>query len=453
MRLRTCNVTDFIDRNPVSAFQKRIALLIFLFITIDGFDIASIGFIAPALRAEFGVPPSALAPVFAASFFGLLIGSIVAGPTADRFGRKPVLIGSMVFFAAASVGAAFCDNLDALFWARLLTGLGLGGAFPTAVTLVSEYYPARISSRMTALAVTGFSAGSALGGFVVAQVLQTVGWRGILLIGGVVPLVLAIVGAALLPESVKYLVFRGGQPARIRSILCRIGPCDNNIESFVAIGVGQNKAPVTELFRHGQATTTICLWVTFFMSQLVIYLMTGWLPLLLTEKGTPVSSVSIVVSMLQFCSIPGALALGYLMDRSDARGMLAIAYALGAIFVAATGFGKGNLMYMFASISAVGLTAGGAMIGMYALAARSYSVPVRATGVSWAASAGRFGAIAGSLGGGAMLQLGFGFSIIFLGVAAVTAIAAVSLAVMRLASPASPAQSRVAVMAGSADPQ
>jgi AAHS family 4-hydroxybenzoate transporter-like MFS transporter len=428
----TLDISALIDRSAISGFQKRIAFICFLFIMVDGFDVASVGFIAPALSAEFNVVPAGLAPLFASSFFGLLIGSLIAGPMADRRGRKPVLIGSLIFFGIASLAAGASGSLNVLVIARFLTGLGLGGAFPNAVTLASEYFPKRARSRMTVLAVTGFSLGSAIGGLVTAQLVGIIGWRGILEVGGALPLLLALVGIALLPESVKYLVARGENQKRILATLNRIATVPATVVVYSINETVEPKAPLRELLGPGLAAITLLLWLTFFMSQIVIYLITSWLPLLLMGMGTSIKTASLIVSLLQFFSVPGALVLGVFMDRTDARLALAAFFLVGALFVIGIGVSAQDLQWLVVSISGVGLSAGGSMIGLYALAAQTYPVNARATGVAWATSAGRVGAITASLGGGVMLAFGLSYTAIFVWVASATLIAAAALITMRL---------------------
>ncbi len=64
------NISTFIDRHPLSAFQVMIVVLCFLIVAIDGFDTAAIGFIAPAIRAEWQLTPAHLAPLFGAGLAG-----------------------------------------------------------------------------------------------------------------------------------------------------------------------------------------------------------------------------------------------------------------------------------------------------------------------------------------------------------------------------------------------
>src|SRR5262249_53128903 len=157
---------------PLSAMQRRLLLLCFLVVAIDGFDTALVGFIAPAIRAEWGLAVSRLGPLFAAGLFGLMAGAFAVGPLADRHGRKTMLAVSMLVFGVASLASARSDGLATLISLRFVTGLGLGGAMPTSITLASEYCPPSRRASLVTLMFCGFTIGSALGGLIAAQVLD-----------------------------------------------------------------------------------------------------------------------------------------------------------------------------------------------------------------------------------------------------------------------------------------
>ena len=226
------DVQAFIDAARVSPLQKRLLFLCFLVIAIDGFDTAIIGFIAPTVRAEWGLAVAQLGPLFAAGLFGLMLGAFAVGPLADRYGRKTMLVASMIVFGVASLASSYSGGLTALTALRCLTGLGLGGAMPMTITLASEFSPAARRSSLVTLMFCGFTLGSAMAGLIAARILPSLGWRVLLVGGGLPPLVLAPLLGAMLPESVRFLVMSGNAHDRIADILRRIGPRP----TFVASG-------------------------------------------------------------------------------------------------------------------------------------------------------------------------------------------------------------------------
>jgi AAHS family 4-hydroxybenzoate transporter-like MFS transporter len=101
---------DPAQRAPFSPFQWLIFALCFFIVLLDGFDTAAIGYIAPSLIKEWGVSKPALAPVLSAALFGLAAGALLAGPLADRLGRKTVLVGSVLIFSLACLGSGFAPT-------------------------------------------------------------------------------------------------------------------------------------------------------------------------------------------------------------------------------------------------------------------------------------------------------------------------------------------------------
>ncbi len=114
----------------------------------------------------------------------------------------------VALFGLFSLLSAFAPDLQMLVFLRFLTGLGLGGAMPNTITMTSEYLPARRRGALVTLMFCGFTLGSAFGGVVSAQLVPLIGWHGILVLGGVLPLLLAVALIPLLPESPRWQIRR-----------------------------------------------------------------------------------------------------------------------------------------------------------------------------------------------------------------------------------------------------
>src|SRR6478735_8044183 len=230
---RTVNIQTFLNEQRFSGFQWLVFALCFLVVLLDGFDTAAIGFVAPSLLKEWGVSRPALGPVLSAALFGLATGAFAAGPLADRLGRKLVLTAAVAVFGLGCGASALAADLEQLTVLRFITGLGLGAAMPNAVTLMGEYCPDQRRAMLTNTMFCGFPLGAAFGGFLAAWMIPLWGWRSVLVLGGITPLVLMALLLLLLPESVRYMVAKHQPLERIRRVLSRIAPAAADASAFV----------------------------------------------------------------------------------------------------------------------------------------------------------------------------------------------------------------------------
>jgi MFS transporter, AAHS family, 4-hydroxybenzoate transporter len=408
------DVQEFINRHPYSGYQKRILALCFLVVALDGFDTALVGFIAPAVQAAWKVGPAQLTPLMMAGLFGLLIGSFVFGPLSDRFGRKTLLIITTALFGIMSVAAGFSENITQLTALRFMTGLGLGGALPNAITLCSEYSPDHRRSSLVAIMVCGFTVGMAASGFIAAAIIPMLGWQWVLFIGGALPLLLVPALIALLPESANFMALVGNRTQQIWAALNRIAPGKLAPSDEFKAPVAIEGAPARQIFANGLGAGTILLWCGFFMSLLIVYLVGNWLPLILTEAGVAKSTAALITTGFHLGGSLGAIVLGRLMDRFDENKVLAASYALAAVVIVLISLMSGAGALVAAGVFAAGFCISGAQVGLNAMASGYYPTSSRGTGVSWANGIGRTGSIVGSLIGGTLMALGWGASSIFL---------------------------------------
>ncbi|WP_029003865.1 MFS transporter [Azorhizobium doebereinerae] len=427
MSPRIVDVQAVFDSHPLSARQKLVIALCFLVVAIDGFDTAAIGFIAPALRAQWGATPADLGPLFGAGLFGLMAGAFVFGPLADRVGRKPVLVATTIFFGIATYASSFAGDVQTLTALRFITGIGLGGAMPAAITLTAEVCPQGRRSSLVTLMFCGFTIGSAAAGLAASHVVAAFGWQGLLMLGGVLPLVLTPLLIWGLPESARYLASRKGHPARIAAVLKRLVPEADLDGATFMVPLRPAGSPVSRLFKDGLAMGTVFIWITFFMSLLVFYLLSSWLPLLITSAGFSMANASLMGATLATGGTIGAVIIGRLMDRYEPHKVLALSYVVAGLFVVLLGNAVSVPWLLVLAIFGAGFGVAGAQVGINALAAGFYPTASRATGVSWANAVGRTGSVLGSMIGGVLLSFGWPLSTVFAAAAVPAFIAALAM--------------------------
>ena len=414
MTTKTADIQTFINDNPFTRYQWMILALCFITVAMDGFDTAIIGFIASDLVQEWGVQKADLGPAMSAALIGLAVGALTAGPMADRIGRKKVLILSILVFGGFSLLTALASSLNQLALLRFLTGLGLGAAMPNAATLMSEYAPERRRALMVNLMFVGFPMGSSLGGFVSAWAIPHYGWQSVLIIGGVMPLILAAVLIFILPESARFLVVKNRPQQQIAAIMRRIAPLEPGTR-FVLNESGQTeqRSAIGVIFSPRYALGTVMLCCTYFMGLLIFYLLTSWLPLLIRETGATLRQASIITALFPLGGGIGVLVLGALMDKFNPNKVVAVGWLLTGLAVCLVGFSTHSLLLMGVMVFIAGSIMNGAQSSMPALAAGFYPTRGRATGVAWMLGIGRFGGILGAFSGAFLMQARLPFETIF----------------------------------------
>jgi len=393
------DVQRLIDDHPLSAWQWLVFAMCFLIVLLDGFDTAAIGYIAPSLIKDWGVTKPMLGPVLSAALFGLAAGALLAGPVADRLGRKRVLTTAVLVFGLATVASAFAADLTQLSVLRFVTGLGLGAAMPNAVTLMSEYCPTSRRSTLTNLMFCGFPLGAACGGFLAAWMIPQWGWQSVLLLGGIAPLLLALAMLVLLPESVRFLVTRRLPVERIRATLARIaGPRVNDYDRFTLSEtrvVTNERGGLAQVLARPYRLGSLMLWTAYFMGLVIFYGLINWMPLLLKEAGLDPKTATLVSALFPLGGI-GAVFFGWLMDRFEPNRLLALGWVLTSVAVCAIGQLVGQVGALMVGVFLAGVLMNTAQSSLPALAAAFYPTNGRATGVAWMMGVGRFGGIAGS---------------------------------------------------------
>jgi MFS transporter, AAHS family, 4-hydroxybenzoate transporter len=366
----------------MSRRERWIVGLCGIVVILDGFDTQCMGFLVPVISDALSIPLPAFGPVLSAALVGLMIAAMASGPIADRVGRRSVIIVSVVVFAIFALLTARATTLGELVALRFPPGLGLGGAMPNAVALTSEYTPARLRPVVVGAIFVGMPAGAVVASQAAAIMIPWWGWRSVFVLGGVLPLALAIVLVALLPESAEWIESRARGRAASRT------------------GV-----PVKALFAAGRAPGTLLLWVPFFMNLLMLYFVLSWLPALLRQSGSAASAGVQAVASFSVGGMIGTLTQGHIMKRVGTRPALVAEFVLCVLLIPSLAFTASAFGAMLAIVFVLGIAVQGAQAGLNALAAMFYPTEARATGIGWALGVGRIGSIVGPSVGGLLLAL------------------------------------------------
>jgi MFS transporter, AAHS family, 4-hydroxybenzoate transporter len=366
----------------MSPQQVKTIALCAVVVVLDGFDTQCMGFLVPVISENLHIALPAFGPVLSAALVGLMVAAMASGPIADRWGRRWVVIVSVLVFALFALLTARAQSLPELVVYRFLTGLGLGGAMPNAVALTSEFTPKRLQAIVIGAIFTGMPAGAVIASQAAAFMIPRWGWRSVFVLGGALPLALAVVLIALLPESIEWI------ESRVRGRL-----------------TSRRTAPVKDLFTDGRAAGTLLLWIPFFMNLLILYFVLSWLPSLLRQSGLSIAAGVQAVAAFSLGGMIGTLTQGHIMRGLGTRTALVGEFVLCMLLIPSLASAASSLALMLAIIFVLGICVQGAQAGLNALAAMFYPTAIRATGIGWALGVGRVGSIVGPSVGGWLLAM------------------------------------------------
>lgn len=282
----------------------------------------------------------------------------------------------------------------------------------------------------------GIPLGGVFGGLLAAQMIPVWGWKSVFYTGGVLPLLLLPLVAKVLPESLHFLVTKGGEESNstVARILNRINPSGRYTErdTFLVSEVRMRGLLVKHLFGSGLARNTLLLWLAFFINLLALFFLMTWLPSILIDAGFLISKAINVSVLFSLGGAIGALLLAQLMTLYGSRRMLAVFFSLAAFLcVVVVRLIGSSPFFLMLVIFLSGFLTISAQVGMNAMVASIYPTGIRATGVGWALGLGRVGAITGPVIGGVLASLRLDIQGYFLIFGLVLTIAAIAIALIQ----------------------
>src|SRR5213596_3421312 len=260
--MKTIDVGNVIDEGRWTTYEKLLILGTALTIVLDGVDNQLLGNAIPSLMKEWSLSRGAFSTVLALSPLGMMFGGALGGMLGDRIGRRAALLSSVLSFAVLTLAVSMVNGLFLLGVFRFLAGFGLGGAMPNAAALASEYVPRRQRPFAVTLTIVCIPLGGTLAAVLSARVLPAYGWRTLFVLGGIIPIALAILLFKVLPESPRYLASRRERWPELIALLRRLGhdtPADANVVEAGAGHVQKSRASMRDLlFRNSVATRSAC---------------------------------------------------------------------------------------------------------------------------------------------------------------------------------------------------
>jgi len=361
--------------------------LCFVVAVIEGLDLQAAGIAASGIKQHFALSPEQLGVFFSAGILGLLPGTLCGGHYADKVGRKTVLIWSVGVFAFFTLMTVWVNSYTQLLIVRFLAGVGLGAALPNLITLASEAASPNSRGRAVGLMYCGLPVGAILLSFWAAYDLSG-SWKSIFYIGGIAPLIVIPLMIKFLPESREYLQVK----ERV--------DFNNQENSF------------KDLFNGSYAGRTLLLWISYFFTLMVVYIMLSWLPSLFMELGFSRTQGSMAQVFFMVGAFFGTVILGMLIDRFNKVFVIVLMY-LGILagLISLNSATTLTEIYLAAALTGT-FTIGGQGV-LYTYGSYIYPAHMRGTGVGAASAIGRVGAMLGPTIAGFILAEGGGASGVF----------------------------------------
>lgn len=352
----------------------------------DAMEVGMISFIVAALAKEWSLSPGQVGVLTSINSIGMALGALLAGALADRFGRKAILMWTLLIFTIASGLSALATGFAVLCGLRLVAGIGLGGELPVASTLVSESMPTAERGRAVVLLESFWAGGWIVSALIANFVIPEYGWRIAFAIGAL-PAFYALYLRRAIQDPPRYK-----NHTKLHKITFR--------------------EKVATVWSAPHRRTTLMLWILWFTVIFSYYGMFLWLPSVVMAKGFTLVKSFQYVLIMTIAQLPGYFTAAYFIERYGRKFVLVVYLTLTAFSAIAFGLATTEATILAAGICLSFFNLG-AWGGLYAYSPELYPTSVRSTGVGLATSVGRIGGVLAPLMVGMLVQREVAISLIF----------------------------------------
>ncbi len=406
MSNRLIDIGQLVDEKKISPVHIQDLGLCFLLLWVDGFDITNASYAGPGLVREFHVSPTVLGTLFSAGLIAGLVGTPIFGMLADQLGRKKVIVAGCLFFGLFTLLPIFATSFDQIILLRFTASIGVAGIMPSTVALASEFAPRKFRATMVILMFTGSSIGGVTVGLIAAQFVPEFGWRILFWLGGIGPILLAIVMIFFLPESIRYLTTHECHRVELVKITRRLAPeiaIDQETNFIESQSEPRQKTKLADLFAGNLALLTPLFWIANLVSLVVMYFAVSWLPTILIKTVAGPSHAALVTSLFTLSGTIGGLLIMRPLDRFGFLPIPIVFFASVPALIAIGIPGLSTPIFLVAVVMA-GLCSYALQFGLIAMEGVLYPPALRGRGVGFCFAAGRIGAGLGPFLGGILLS-------------------------------------------------
>lgn len=408
------NITDVVNEGKFNRFHLGLLICCCLIIVFDMFDLVIYGSVIPILMKEWSISPVQAGAIGSYGFFGMMLGAIFFGVLADKFGRKNILILSVVLFSIFTFLCAFAPGPTPFSIFRFIAGVGIGGVLPNVIALLTDYAPKRMHNTMVSIVMCCFSVGGILAGLIGIYFIPLMGWKSVYWV--------AAIPILLIPFMVKYfhdspaMLLMKGRKKELHFVLSKVNDkvsLTPDTEFVTTAGKEDPGSPVLALFKNNRALGTVMIWIAFFMCLLMINGVSTWLPNLMFSAGYPLGSSLSFMIVLNVGAIMGTLVLGGLADKFGVKKVLVPMFIMSAVSLTLLGF-KNNMVILYLLVFITGACTMGAQNISYSFVSQYYPSLMRSTAIGFASGIGRIGGIIGPTFGGILVSLNLSAQMNFL---------------------------------------
>ncbi|QIW15549.1 MFS transporter [Pasteurellaceae bacterium RH1A] len=423
------NLRQKIDNSPMGAYQWAIVMMAAVMNFLDGFDVLAIAFTATNITKEFGLSKTEFGMLVSAGLVGMVMGSMILAPLADKFGRRPILLLSVAFSGIGLTISGFSASAEIMAFSRLITGLGVGGILVGTNVITSEYSSKKWRSFAISVYAAGFGIGAMVGGQIAKSLQAAYTWHSVYFAGAAMTAVIFVVLWIWLPESIDYLSSKQPKNAkeRLNKIAHKLG-FEGRWELPEQVQNTQAKLPISQLFGEKYLRATLLLWLSFFAIMFCFYFISSWTPALLKEAGMTVEESINVGMMISLGGAGGSLVYGLIASRWSAKSVLMLFTVASSAAIVVFILSANNLGVAMILGVVVGALINGCISGLYTINPATYDADIRNTGVGWAIGAGRAGSVLAPTVAGMLLDSGWEKQTLYIAVAGVMLLATVALA-------------------------